>query len=408
MKKFGLFGPGLLVVAAFIGPGTVTTASVAGARFGHTLLWAVVFSTLATIVLQEMAARLGLVSRQGLGEALRTVFWDSRLRVPVCILVIAGVGGGNAAFETGNITGAAIGLEVLTGLPAQVWAMGIGLVVCVLLAWGTYRAIERFLLILVMGMSFVFILTAILARPAVGEMISGLMWPSFPEGSTLLIVALIGTTVVPYNLFLHANAVQERWAESLPQPQVLTVARRDTCLSVCIGGVITLAIVSTAAAAFFAQGIPIDNAGMLASQLEPLLGSAARSFFAGGLLCAGITSAITAPLAAAYAIAGVRGWRQDRQSWQFRAVWGSITLIGTVLAAVGQRPMAAIILAQAVNGLLLPIIAVFLLIVMNRQELLGEHTNGRLANSFGIVVVFVVSALGVFQLWTAFERLWLV
>jgi manganese transport protein len=93
------------------------------------------------------------------------------------------------------------------------------------------------------------------------------------------------------------------------------------------------------------------------------------------------------------------------QSWQLRAVWGSITLIGTLLATVGQRPVAAIILAQAVNGLLLPIIAVFLLIVMNRQELLGENTNGWLANSLGTLVVFVVSALGLFQLWTALGRL---
>jgi manganese transport protein len=403
VKKFAPFGPGLLVVAAFIGPGTVTTASVAGANFGPALLWAVVFSTLATMVLQEMAARLGIVGRQGLGEALRTVFRDSRFRVPVCVLVVAGIGAGNAAFETGNITGAAIGLAVLTGVPAQVWVVGIGLVVCVLLALGTYRAIERFLLILVMGMSLVFILTAILARPSVGDMISGLVWPSFPDGSALLIVALIGTTVVPYNLFLHASAVQERWAE-LPQQQALSVARRDACVSVSLGGVITLAIVSTAAAAFFAQGIPIENAGMMASQLEPLLGSAAQSFFAGGLLCAGITSAITAPLAAAYATAGILGWRQDMQSWQLRAVWGSITLIGTLLAAVGQRPMAAIILAQAVNGLLLPIIAVFLLIVMNRQELLGENTNGRVANVCGGAVVFVVSALGLFQLWTALGR----
>ena len=123
MKKFG---PGLLVVAAFIGPGTVTTASIAGANFGSALLWAVVFSTLATMVLQEMAARLGLASRQGLGEALRTIFWDSRLRVPVLVFVVVGIGGGNAAFETGNITGAGIGLAILTTLPSPIWAVAIG------------------------------------------------------------------------------------------------------------------------------------------------------------------------------------------------------------------------------------------------------------------------------------------
>ncbi len=402
MKRYG---PGFLVVAAFIGPGTVTTASLAGARFGYDLVWALVFSVLATIVLQEMAARLGLVSRRGLGQALRTVFADSRLRLPVCALVVVGIGGGNAAFETGNITGAAVGLALLSGGPAQLWALGIGLLVVFLLALGTYRAIERCLLVLVLGMSLVFVLTALLARPSAAELVRGAVWPSLPVDSVLLVVALIGTTVVPYNLFLHADAVRERWTNGLPQPTALRIARRDTWLSVSIGGVMTLAVVSTAAGAFFFRGIPLDNVGTMADQLTPLLGSAARSFFAAGLLCAGITSAITAPLAAAYATAGVLGWQRDLRNWRLRAVWGVIVLIGTGLAVVGQSPVAAIIVAQAINGVLLPVVAVFLLIVMNRRELLGQHINGRLANLSGTLVVVVVSALGLFQLWTAAGRL---
>jgi manganese transport protein len=143
----------------------------------------------------------------------------------------------------------------------------------------------------------------------------------------------------------------------------------------------------------------------MADQLAPLLGSVARSFFAAGLLCAGITSAITAPLAAAYATAGVLGWQRDLRSWRLRAVWGVIVLLGTGLAMIGQSPVAAIIVAQAINGVLLPAVAVFLLIVMNRRELLGEHTNGWLANLSGTLVVVVVSALGLFQLWTAAGRL---
>ena len=254
-------------------------------------------------------------------------------------------------------------------------------------------------------MSLVFVLTAVLARPSAAELIRGAVWPSLPADSVLLVVALIGTTVVPYNLFLHAEAVRERWADKLPQPTALGIARRDTWLSVSIGGVVTLAVVSTAAGAFFVRGIPLDNVGAMADQLTPLLGSAARSFFAAGLLCAGITSAITAPLAAAYATAGVLGWQRDLRSWRLRAVWGVIVLIGTGLAVVGQSPVAAIIVAQAINGVLLPVVAVFLLIVMNRRELLGEHTNGRLANLSGTLVVVVVSALGLFQLWTAAGRL---
>ena len=399
------FGPGLLLVAAFIGPGTVTTATLAGSQFGLGLLWAVVFSTGATIVLQEMAARLGIISRHGLGEALRNVFRESRLRWPVLFLVIAGIGGGNAAFQTGNITGAAIGLAALSDLSAQNWALVIGTIVFILLGLGTYQRLERILIVLVAGMSLVFLSTAILARPPLEALLAGLFFPSIPDGSALLIVALIGTTVVPYNLFLHAYSVQERWAEEHPQQQALISARRDTVLSVSIGGIVTLAIVSTAATAFFAHGIQIDSAAMMAEQLEPLLGSAARYFFACGLLCAGMTSAITAPLAAAYAIAGVVGWQQDLKGWPLRAVWGSITLIGTVLATIGQRPVTAIVIAQAINGLMLPVLAVFLLVVMNRRDLLGEQTNGWLANSLGGLVVIVVSGLGLFQLMRALEKI---
>ncbi len=120
------FGPGLLVTAAFIGPGTITTATVAGAGFGLALLWVLLFSVIATIVLQEMAARLGIVSRQGLGEALRGAFPAPVLRGAVVALVVAAIAFGNAAFQTGNITGAAIGLEVLTGISRPVWAATVG------------------------------------------------------------------------------------------------------------------------------------------------------------------------------------------------------------------------------------------------------------------------------------------
>lgn len=402
------FGPGLLLVAAFIGPGTVTTASLAGAEFGLAVLWAVVFSTVATIVLQEMAARLGIVSRHGLGEALRTVFRGSRLRRPVLLLVVAGIGGGNAAFQTGNITGAALGLAALIDLPVQSWAVAIGTLVFVLLGLGTYQRLERILIFLVAGMSGVFLLTAALARPPLEAILAGLFFPSIPDGSALLIVALIGTTVVPYNLFLHTYTVQERWGKEHPQHQALPAARRDTVFSVSIGGVVTVAIVSTAATAFFAQGVQtvqLDSAALLAEQLEPVLGSTARYFFAGGLLCAGVTSAITAPLAAAYAVAGVAGWQHDLKSWPLRAVWGSITLIGTGLAALGQSPVTVIVLAQALNGLLLPLIAVFLLLVMNHRPLLAEQTNGWLANCLGGIVVVSVSGLGLFQLVSALEKI---
>jgi len=398
IKRLRNMGPGLLVAAAFIGPGTVTTASVVGASTGYALLWALVFSIFATIILQEMSARLGVVSREGLGEALRTTFDNPLFKVVAVLLVVAAIGFGNAAFEAGNIIGASLGLQAILGLSTQVWAVVIGIGAFALLASGAYRVIERALIALVIVMSIVFLITAILVRPNLGEFVGGVFTPSIPPGALVTVIALIGTTVVPYNLFLHASSVQEKWPESVPTRQALAESRTDTTLSIILGGLITLAIVSTAAAAFFGSGTQIASAGQMAEQLEPLLGAAAKYFFAIGLLAAGLTSAVTAPLAAAYAISGAVGWERNLRGRKFQAVWAIIIIVGTIFAVVGTSPVAAIVFAQAANGVLLPVVAVFLLVVMNRSDLLGEHKNGVVANILGAVVVLIVAGFGIFQI----------
>jgi len=398
IKRLRNMGPGLLVAAAFIGPGTVTTASVVGASTGYALLWALVFSIFATIILQEMSARLGVVSREGLGEALRTTFDNPLFKVVAVLLVVAAIGFGNAAFEAGNIIGASLGLQAILGLSTQVWAVVIGIGAFALLASGAYRVIERALIALVIVMSIVFLITAILVRPNLGEFVGGVFTPSIPPGALVTVIALIGTTVVPYNLFLHASSVQEKWPESVPTRQALAESRTDTTLSIILGGLITLAIVSTAAAAFFGSGTQIASAGQMAEQLEPLLGAAAKYFFAIGLLAAGLTSAVTAPLAAAYAISGAVGWERNLRGRKFQAVWAIIIIVGTIFAVIGTSPVAAIVFAQAANGVLLPVVAVFLLIVMNRSDLLREYKNGIVANILGAVVVLIVAGFGIFQI----------
>lgn len=394
-------GPGLLVAAAFIGPGTVTTASVAGADFGFQIVWALAFSVLAAMLLQEMSARLGIVSREGLGQALRTTFDNRLLSGAAVVLVVAAIGIGNAAFEAGNIIGAALGLDALTGAGTGIWAWVVGAAAFALLASGVYKLIERVLVSLVLLMSLAFLTTAVLVRPDLGALAAGFA-PSLPSGAILNVVALIGTTVVPYNLFLHASSVQEKWGADLPTDASLKAARRDTIASISLGGLVTLAVMSTAAAAFFSTGVGIENAGAMAEQLEPLLGRTSQVVFALGLLAAGITSAVTAPLAAAFAISGALGWGRELKSWRFRSIWATIIVVGTVFAATGGSPVEAIVFAQAANGLILPIIAVFLLLVMNRRDLLGDHVNGPVGNVAGGVVVLVATGLGAFNLASAF------
>ena len=405
MKRLRNLGPGLLVAAAFVGPGTVTTASVAGASTGYALLWALVFSIIATIVLQEMSARLGIVSREGLGEALRTTFDNVVVKVAAVVLVVAAITVGAAAFQTGNITGAALGLEAVTGVSSQVWAVVVGVGAFVLLASGAYQLIERVLVALVIVMSVVFLLTAIIVRPNVGDILAGVFAPGIPSGSLVTVVALIGTTVVTYNFFLHASSVQEKWPESVPAGEALAESRFDTIVSIALGGLITLAIIVTGAAAFFGTGTKIESAGQMAQQLEPLLGPAAKVFFAIGLFSAGLTSSITAPLAAAYATSGAFGWGRDLRSWRFRAVWAVVLIFGTTLAALGTSPVQIIIFAQAANGVLLPLIAIFLLIIMNRSDLLGDFKNGVVGNVLGAIVVLVTLGLGIRTLVTVFQTI---
>jgi manganese transport protein len=405
MSKGRRLGPGLLVTAAFIGPGTVTTATRAGAAFGFALLWAVVFAIVATIFLQEMSARLGLVTRQGLGEAVRTTFRQRFMRILSCVLVAAAIGFGNAAYQTGNITGASIGLSLLSDLSRQTWAIVLGLGAFALLLSGRYKLIERVLIALVVLMSVMFIVTAILVRPDPARVVEGTFVPIIPDGSLLAVIALVGTTVVPYNLFLHASSVCEKWPDSVPTDEALQESRFDTVLAVVLGGLITAAIVMTAAVAFFGKSVT-PSADEMARQLEPLLGGpAAKIAFASGFVAAGLTSAITAPLAAAYALSGVFGWKVDLKSWAFRAVWMVVLTAGTVIAAMGMKsPETTIIMAQAANGVLLPLIAVFLLASVNRRDLMGAYRNGWPANLVGVFVVLVAAVLGVMTLLTQVFR----
>ena len=390
------FGPGLLVTAAFIGPGSIATASVAGANFGFVLLWALLFSLLATVVLQEMAARLGLVSSSGLAQALRTTFNHPTVNRAAVALVVAAIGIGNAAYEAGNISGAALGLQSITDLSAPVCAVVLGVIASVLLGSSGYKLLEPILIILVLIMSCVFVVTMIAIDVDYSGLVKGLLVPSLPTGSMLTVIALIGTTVVPYNLFLHSNLVQEKW-RGVDLDIALSESRTDTIVSIGLGGLITLAVMSTSAVAFFDTGREFSSTS-IATQLEPILGTSANLFFAFGLMAAGLTSAITAPLAAAYAVSGAMGWPSDYTDRRFRAVWLTVLIIGTTFAAIGTKPIAAILFAQAANGLLLPVVAVFLLIIMNRGDLLGDYRNTWKANVVGGMVVITVAALGIFNL----------
>lgn len=392
------FGPGLIIAASFIGPGTITTSIVTGASYGFALAWAVVFSIIATIILQEMTGRLGLGTRLSLGAALREVFQSPVARVIMVVLVVAAIGIGGASYAGGDTTGTALAITTVTGLNQQVVVIGIIALIGALLWTGSYKAIERVLTVMVMILGAIFVLTTIVVAPPVGEMLRGMFVPTVPAGAMLTTIALIGTTVVPYNLFLQSSLVQEKWGPDVDKDVAMNASRTDTAVSISIGGIITLVVMATAFGSMFLRGMTAETGADLTNALEPLLGPAAPWVFATGLFAAGFTSAVAGPLGAAYAISGTLGRSTDLRSTPARIVWMSVLLTGAVIALTGINPIQIIIIAQAANGLLLPIIAIFLMIVMNNPRLMGKYRNGPVANVLGAIICLVVLGLAVYQI----------
>jgi len=400
-------GPATLVAAAFIGPGTVVTASLAGAQFGYALTWVLVCAIGATLILQEMAARIGVVTQQGLGENLRTLISSPIPRLLFFVLVVAAIVIGNAAYQGGNITGASLGVTALFPAPAlfdtlrqdfglNAWTLLIGLIAGIVLWQGQYKHIERALIALVALMSLAFVSTFFLTGPDWLGLLKGFI-PSAPTGSLFNLMALIGTTVVPYALFLHADSARQRWQDT-PTPQALQEAEQDLRTSIPIGGFITLAILSTAAAAFFAQGLSIQGPADLASTIEPVFGNTAGILMGLGLFAAGISSAITAPLASAYALTGILGGSRDMKGHMFRLTWLGILVTGVLIASLRIQPLTLITFAQIMNAILLPLIAGFLLMAVNHERL-GQYRNSKVQNGLGVLVVAFSLALSIRTLW---------
>lgn len=384
IERLKNIGPGALVAAAFIGPGTVTTCSRSGASFGYTLLWAMLFSTIATIILQEMAARLGISTQEGLGQNIRSRITNTTLRAIAVVIVITAIFIGNIAYEAGNLTGGAMGLETLIpSVPLSVWGLLLGGIAFMVLWKGNYKMVESFLVALVIVMSFVFIITAIASKPNIAEIIKGLFVPNVQEKEWMTVIGLIGTTIVPYNLFLHASSSAERWKN----PDDIKNARVDSILSIGLGGIISMSIIIAAAANV--QGTNIKNGADMALAIEPVVGSWAKWFIGIGLFAAGFTSAITAPLAAAFATSGVLGQERNLKAIKFKTIWIIVLFVGIALTVMGQKsPTELILVAQVANAIILPVMALFLIYCMN-DEKLGRYKNKWYHNAMGAVIILV-------------------
>ncbi|ARD45450.1 Nramp family divalent metal transporter [Colwellia sp. PAMC 21821] len=405
--KLPKVGPAFLVTAAFIGPGTIITASMAGANYGLALVWALLFAMFATLILQEMAARLGIVSQQGLGENIRQAIKQPFIKAFVVVLVVSAIVIGNGAYQSGNISGASLGLVSVAEqlgwtvtFVETLFPLVIGICAFVLLITGSYKVIERALVVLVGLMSVAFIVTFFLSQPQWHELITSFVAFKLPTGATLTVIALIGTTVVPYNLFLHASTASTKWQSVKDIP----TARKDLFVSIPLGALISVAILSTAASAFFGKQISLQSAADIAPALQPLFGQSASLFLGIGLFAAGISSSITAPLAAAFALSGILNLDKHLNALGFRLTWMVILIIGVVVSSLGFKPVAVIWFAQVANGILLPLVSVFLLWIMN-TAVMGNYRNNLWQNIAGVGVIFITLLLGGRSLMSAFGLL---
>ncbi|MCL6265781.1 Nramp family divalent metal transporter [Flagellimonas myxillae] len=387
---FKKIGPGILVAAAFVGPGTITVCTLAGVHFGYSLLWAVLISIIATIVLQEMSGRIGVLTQKGLMDVVKEEIGVKWIRNLVISLVLLAILIGNAAYEGGNISGATLGLGGLLGdgVLSRFYPLIVGIIAFVLLWFSGYKTLEKVFVGLVGLMGVCFLIAAILTKPNLADITKNMFVPNMPEGGLLTIIALVGTTVVPYNLFLHASLVKEKWKSE----GELSTVKWDTIISIGLGGLVSMAILITAASAPLKE---VSDVMDLAVGLEPLFGKSAVFFIACGLLAAGVTSAITAPLAAAFVASSSLGWEGGMSNIRFKAVWMVILFLGVLFQSFGIEPIRVIQLAQVANGMVLPIMAILLLWIVNKSSVMGAHRNTLFQNVMGFAIVAFSIFLGV-------------
>ena len=386
-KNFFRLGPGILITAAFIGPGTLTVCTIVGVNSGMLLLWAILFSVIITIISQNIVAKISWETKKGLAQVLLENSKTPLKKWSLIILLISAIFFGNSAYEAGNITGAKIGLQQiieskffdLTGFDI------LPLIICFLISaiylMGGSEIIKKILLVIVVLMSFSFIFAAIITKPDFLSILNGLFIPRFNVNQLTLLLSVIGTTIVPYNLFLHSALVK-----NMSSVTDFKQIRMDTIISVSIGGLISLCIVMVAANSGLKS---VESVSDLGISLSPIYGELSEYLISIGLFGAGLSSAITAPLAASYVVSECFDWKQRENRSKYIFLFVLIT--GTIFSSLGLNPIVIIQLAQIFNGLLLPIIGLFLLLLVTSNKLKGYFKNQILIKTcLTFIIVFYI------------------
>ncbi len=392
-QRMKSMGPAAVIAAAVIGPGSVTSCSMAGYSYGQSLGWAIIFAVLAAVVTQIITSKISTVTGKGLSDNIREIFTDSKWKWPITILLIVTVAGGNIAFEASNIVGSSVGASIFLGEHRTALCLAITAIAAVLLFSGNLRIIEVFLTALILLMAAIFTLTAIVVKPDVGELLKGMFIPTIPSGAQIVAMGLIGTTLATTNVFLYASSCADIAAKgNLKSDEEIEDKMIDHKFDISINGILTALIsiaIITVGASLARRGESVEALSDVAKGLEPLVGNYAKLIFALGIFSAGVSSSITCPMGAAYVVTGLLGWETNLKNPKFKMVLAFELLLSCFFAITGGAPTNLIIMAQSGNGIFLPICIVLLFYISNRKDKLGKYANGKVMNVLFSIVLLV-------------------
>lgn len=386
-------GPGLLVTVGFIDPGNWASNMAAGSQFGYALLWIVTLSTIMLIVLQHNAAHLGIATGACLAEA--TTRYLPRF---VGRTVLASAYLATIATAMAEVLGGAIALQMLFGLPVRAGCVIVAAVSMAMLMTSSYKRAERWIIALVGVVGLSFLAELALVKVDWPQAAASWITPSMPTGSAAIIMSVLGAVVMPHNLFLHSEVIQSMHFEGQGE-QVIEERLRyelfDTLFSMGVGWAINSAMVILAATTFFAHSIVVDDLAVAAATLSPILGPANSTIFAVALLFAGLSSSVTAGMAAGTITAGMFDEEYDIHD-RHSSIGVAACFAGAVAAClVIPNPFEGLIWSQALLSLQLPITVFVLIRLTSSARVMGKYANSRPLNALLVGIGVIVTILDV-------------
>jgi NRAMP (natural resistance-associated macrophage protein)-like metal ion transporter len=387
-----VIGPGIITANVDNDAGGITTYSVAGAHFGYTLLWTLIPITVALIVVQEMVARMGVVTGKTLADLIRENFGVKATFLLMLSLLLADMGNTVAEFAGWASSMEIFGVSKYVSVPIG------ALAVWLLVVKGTYRFVERIFLI-ACTVFLTYVVSAYLVHPPWGQIMVDTVRPTFNfEASYLMmLIGVVGTTIAPWMQFYLQSAVVEKNIKV----ENYAASRMDVIFGCIMTDVIAFFIIVACAATMYAAGIKITDAKDAAVALAPLAGSHASVLFAIGLANASLFAASILPLATAYYVCEGMGWESGidknfKSAPQFMWLYTGLIVVGALIILIPNAPLVPIMLiSQVVNGVMLPFVLIFMLILINNKDIMGEYTNTKTFDiiAWATVVIMVVLTL---------------